>query len=70
LCTYILAYGAENRYPPKRGDIGCTRAEEEALAKNGVIEFRPLYEGGPPVAIRLTEKGLRMAKGRTRSGRR
>jgi hypothetical protein len=66
VCKYIRHYTSKNGYLPRRGMVDCTKEEEDLLVKNGVIQILPLYEGGPPIAVALTEKGERMASGQRR----
>lgn len=64
IARYVAHYGAKNGFAPTRGMILCSSEEEDALAKNGVIEFRKLCESGPAILVVLTDKGLRMSRGR------
>ena len=64
VCKYVKHYTQKNGYSPKRGDVGCTEDELDALVKNGVLEICPLYEGGPLINVVLTDKGARMSEGR------
>lgn len=61
LCRYVRHYHAKNGYAPRRADLACSQEVFDALVANGVLEVLPLYEGGPPIAIVLTEKGERLA---------
>ncbi len=56
-------YTAKNGYTPRRGELASKEAED-LIERNGVIEFRALYEGGPALGIVLTDKGQRMAERR------
>ena len=62
VCRTVRRYTQKNGYAPTRSELGCTEEDVELLAKNGVLELLPLYEGGPLVKARLTSKGLRMAE--------
>ena len=64
VCRYIRHYRQKNGYAPRRGECGCSEAFIDQLVENGIVEVLPLYEGGPPVGVVLTEKGARMAEGR------
>jgi len=61
ICRYVRHYHEKNGYAPDRSKLGCDDAFVALLIKNGIIEELPLYEGGPPVLVTLTEKGARMA---------
>jgi len=61
LCRYVRHYQAKNGFAPVRATLGCTDAELTQLALLRLVELVPLYEGGPPVKIHLTDKGLRCA---------
>lgn len=61
VCRYVRHYHAKNGYAPNREMCGCSSEFFDQLVENGVIEVLPLYEGGPPVGVVLTEKGARMA---------
>ena len=64
IARYVAHYRAKNGYAPRPGLLCCSADEVEALVRNGVIEICPLYEGGPPVCVVLTDKGRRMSGGR------
>jgi hypothetical protein len=66
ICRYIAHYHAKNGYALRVGCLGCVMEYEEKMVANGIIERLPLYEGGPPVAVVLTDKGLRMASAQRR----
>lgn len=73
VAAYVKHYQAKNGYAPKRDELtdGQYRVTPEAvdlLVKNGILELRALFEGGPFLFVVLTEKGLRMAN--EASGRR
>jgi hypothetical protein len=59
VCRYVQHYWRKNGYGPDT--TGLEPFFVEQLVQNGIIEVLPLYEGGPPVAMVLTEKGTRMA---------
>jgi len=61
VCRYIRHYHEKNDYAPARTMCGCSEEFLDQLVTNGVVEVLPLYEGGPPVKVVLTEKGARMA---------
>ncbi len=65
-CRRLKRYWQKNGYTmrvnsPELGLIGVTREFLDSLVKNGIVEVLPLYEGGTPVAIELTDKGYQMA---------
>jgi hypothetical protein len=62
VCRFVRRYQAKNGYAPKRSELSCTNEEVEVLIKNGVLEALPLFDGGTPIAVCLTDKGLRMAQ--------
>jgi hypothetical protein len=64
IARYVSHYHAKNGYAPKRGELGCSNEDEDALERNGVLKFQPLYAGGPAIVVVLTDKGLRMSQGR------
>jgi hypothetical protein len=71
ICRHIRHYYQKNNYAPKRDEVEhwCGGAEFfEQLVKNDVVEVLPIAEGGPPVAVVLTEKGFRMATVERRAG--
>jgi len=61
VCRHIRHYTQKNDYAPARTMCGCSEGFLDQLVTNGVVEVLPLYEGGPPVKVVLTEKGFRMA---------
>ena len=61
VCRYIRHYHQKNGYAPTPEMCHCSIAFIGQLVRNGVVEVRPLYEGGPLVKVVLTEKGQRMA---------
>jgi hypothetical protein len=63
ICRYVRHYHAKNGYAPKRAELGCEAEFVDKLVANGVLRLLPLYEGGPPIAVVLTDKGSRMADG-------
>lgn len=62
VCRYVRHYRAKNGYAPTREDVGCDSAFFDLLVEGGVLEVLPLYEGGPPIGVVLTDKGLRVAE--------
>lgn len=64
VCRYVLHYHEKNGYVATRDTLGISREYLDLLVKNGVVEFLPSYEGGPPVKVVLTAKGRRMAEER------
>jgi len=64
ICRKVRRYHEKNGYPPKRTELGCSPEFFEQLVQNGVVEVLPLYEGGSPVNVVLSEKGLRMSERR------
>jgi hypothetical protein len=66
VCRYVLQYHEKNCYAPDRSKLGCYDTFVEMLIKNDIIKELPLHEGGPPVLVVLTEKGMRMAKEKRR----
>ncbi len=64
VCRRVKRYHEKNGYAPKRSELGCDDAYVDALVKNGVIELRDLYDGGPKICVVLTDKGMRMAERR------
>lgn len=65
VCRYVRHYRSKNGCAPRIGELTVPREFADLLVTNGVVEVRPLFEGGPPVAVVLTEKGERMANGRS-----
>jgi hypothetical protein len=62
VARYVRHYRAKNGYSPRVGELPDSGpADIELLVKNGIIELLPLYEGGSPIGVMLTVKGLRMA---------
>ena len=66
VCRRLKRYHQKNGYTmrvnsPELGLMSVTREFLDLLVKNGIVEVLPLYEGGTPVAIGLTDKGYRMA---------
>lgn len=61
ICRRIKHYHAKNGYSLRVDELHCDKAYIEKLVSNGVIELRPVIEGGPPIGVVLTDKGLRMA---------
>jgi hypothetical protein len=66
VCRLLKRYYQKNGYTmhvnsPELGLMDVTREFLDLLVKNGVVVLYPLYDGGVPVAIGLTEKGYRMA---------
>jgi hypothetical protein len=61
ICRYVRHYQAKNGFAPRAAQLGCEAAFLDKLVANGVLEILPLYDGGPPIAIVLTDKGRRMA---------
>ena len=61
ICRYIQRYHWKNGYAPGLPLPGCDAAYVDKLVKNGVVQVLPLYQGGPPIRVVLTEKGRRMA---------
>ena len=70
VCRHIQHYQAKNGYAPEPEMCHCSIAFIGQLVRNGVVEVLPLYEGGPPVKVWLTEKGLRMANTERKAARR
>lgn len=64
VCRYIRHYREKNGYAPGRRECICSEAYLDQLIENGVVKVLPLYEGGPPVGVVLTEKGAQMAERR------
>jgi len=60
-CAYVKHYVEKNGYALKVDMLDCTPEEVDKLVANGILELRPLFEGGPAICVCLTEKGLRMA---------
>jgi hypothetical protein len=58
----VSHYARKNGYAPRLGELGVPEHYVRALARNGVLELRALYEGGPALGVVLTDKGLRMAQ--------
>jgi hypothetical protein len=63
-CRYVRHYHAKNGYAPRVSELPCGEEYARQLQANGIIDVLPLYDGGPPVGVVLTEKGLRMAGAR------
>jgi hypothetical protein len=61
VARHVHHYARKNGYAPRMGELGVPEHYVRALARNGVLELRPLYEGGPALGVVLTDKGLRMA---------
>lgn len=61
VCRYVRHYQEKNGYAPGREMLSTPALFLEQLVANGIIEVLPLYEGGAPIRVVLTEKGLRMA---------
>ena len=61
ICRHVKRYHEKNGYAPGREMIDCSDEFFEQLIKNDVLVIRPLYEGGTPVKVFLTDKGFRMA---------
>ena len=61
-CRFVRDYQRKNDYAPRVSELPCGEEYAKQLQANGVIEVLPLYEGGPPVGVVLTEKGRRMAE--------
>jgi hypothetical protein len=62
LCRHVRHYHEKNGFAPLRSELGCSEEEAEALIRNGILQVLPLYEGGPPIVVVLTDKGYRMAQ--------
>lgn len=60
LCRYVRHYQAKNGYAPALEMIG-TQQEREELRARCLVLLVSLYEGGPPVKVVLTAKGMRLA---------
>jgi hypothetical protein len=58
----VRHYHAKNGYAPLVDGLGVPEHYVRALARNGVLELRPNFEGGPAIYVVLTDKGLRMAQ--------
>lgn len=69
VCRYVRHYRAKNGYAPSREELGCAPDFIDQLVANGIVELCPLYAGGPPVKVVLTEKGYRMAAAERKGGR-
>ena len=61
ICRYVKRYHEKNGYAPTLEMLNCDAAFADLLVNNGIIEVRPLYEGGRPIKVFLTDKGMRMA---------
>lgn len=66
ICRQLNRYRQKNGYSmrifsPELALLGVTREFLDALVKNDVVMVLPLYLGGAPVVVALTEKGRRMA---------
>lgn len=62
VCAYLKHYIEKNGYALKRADLlDCTDEEVDKMVANGILELRPLFDGGPLICVCLTEKGRRMA---------
>jgi hypothetical protein len=67
VARYVRHYGAKNGYAPRVADLpDCTAEDVGLLVKNGIVTVETIYDGGPPVAVVLTDKGRRMADERRR----
>jgi len=62
VCRYVRHYHEKNGYAPDRDMLKVSTEFVDLLIQNGVIEELSLYEGGPPILVVLTEKGMRMSK--------
>jgi sulfur relay (sulfurtransferase) DsrC/TusE family protein len=68
VCRYVRHYFEKNGYAPNREVLHAHTPALflEQLIENGIIRELPLYEGGPPVLVVLTEKGHQMATAKRR----
>jgi sulfur relay (sulfurtransferase) DsrC/TusE family protein len=61
VCAFVRHYYRKNGYLPTVEMLGVTREYLDQLVENGIVNIIPLYEGGPPTKVVLTEKGATMA---------
>lgn len=62
VARFVAHYHAKNGYAPRISELGVTAEQMELLLRNNILELRPLIEGGDPVGVVLTEKGLVMSR--------
>lgn len=66
VCRHLMRYHQKNGYPmlvnsPELGLMDVNREFIDLLVKNGIVTLAPVFEGGAPVRVLLTDKGRRMA---------
>lgn len=66
VCRYVKHYYEKNGYLPNALEMPCGNEFLKQLEKNEVVDVLPLYDGGPPVKVALTDKGRRMASVKSR----
>jgi hypothetical protein len=72
-CVFVRRYYRKNGYLPAvslfLSQTGIDQEYLDQLVANGIVNIIPLYVGGPPTKVVLTEKGASMADKKA-SGRR
>lgn len=66
VCRHLARYQQKNGYPmvvssPELRLMDVTREYLDQLVTNGIVVIYPVFDGGIPVQVVLTEKGRRMA---------
>lgn len=64
VCAYVARYIRRNGYAPTIGMVlytACTQRELDELVVAGLVEYVPIYEGGTPGIVQVTEAGAELA---------